>query len=128
MPNGFNGSKADWLRVEAPLLRVDPMLQTFVAEHGLSLSKNYHDWPERSLKWNTGIERLIQLYLEDSHRVTFNLWLCASQDRSGARYWRREFLLKDTKLDDVVGRLPSLLEDAYSTVNSWTTDGLEFAK
>jgi hypothetical protein len=128
MPNGFNGSKADWLRVEAPLVRVDPILQTFVAEHRLSLSKNYHDWPERSLKWNTDMERLIQIYLEDSHHVTFNLWLCASQDRSGARYWRREFLLKDTKLDDIVGHLPSLLESAYSMVNLWTTDSLEFAK
>jgi hypothetical protein len=127
MPNGFQGSEAEWRRIEAPLVHADPVLRKFAAAHGLSLSKNYHNEPERSLKWNTGIECLIQLYLENSDHLTLNLWLCASQDRSGKRFWRREFLVKDRKLEDIFERLPSLLEEAYATANSWTADSLEFA-
>jgi hypothetical protein len=104
MPNGFQGSEAQWHRMEAPLIQVDPVLERFAASHKLSLSKNYHGHPERALRWNTAVECLIQLYLEDADRLTFNLWLCASQDRGAERFWRREFLVKDQKLEDFAER------------------------
>ncbi len=127
MPNGFQGSDAEWRRMEAPLLQADPILQKFATAHGLSLTRNYHNEPERSLTWDTSIQRLIQLYMESSDRLTFNLWLCASEDRGSSRFWRREFLVKDRRLEDFPKGLPTLLEEAYSTVNSWTADQLEFA-
>ena len=127
MPNGFQGSEAQWYRMEAPLLQVDPVLEKFAAAHKLTLSKNYHGEPERSLRWNTALDCLIQLYLEDADRLTFNMWLCASQDRGGERFWRREFLVKDQKLEDFTDRLPELLEEAFSSVSSWSSATLEFA-
>jgi hypothetical protein len=127
MPNGFQGPETEWFRIEAPLVRADRVLQEFAALRGLSLSKNYHGHPERSLRWGNGIQRLIQLYLADSERLTLNLWLCASQDRGGTRYWRREFLINDKRLEEFSDRLPSLVNDAYAIVNSWAADSLEFA-
>jgi hypothetical protein len=127
MPNGFQGSDAEWRRMEGPLLQADPILKTFATAQSLSVTKNYHNWPERSVTWGAPIRRLIQLYLEDSDRLTLNLWLCASEDRGSSRYWRREFLVKDRRLEDFPRDLPALLKEAYSTVNSWTADELEFA-
>jgi len=112
--------------MEAPLVKADPVLQKFAAAHRLKLSKNYHNEPERSLTWDTGIRRLIQLYLQDPKTLTLNLWLCASQDLGGSRFWRREFLVKDQRLDDFFDQLPALLEEGYARVNSWTGDTLEF--
>jgi hypothetical protein len=111
--------------MEAPLLRADPVLQKFAATRGLAVSKNYHGDPERSLRWGGGIQRLIQLYLEDSDRLTLNLWVCASQDRGGTRFWRRDFVVKEKKLEDFFERLPVLLEEAYALVNAWSADSLE---
>jgi hypothetical protein len=127
MPNGFQGSDIEWRRIEAPLLQLDPVLQQFADSHNLILSRNYHNEPERSVRWDNGVQRLIQLCLEDSDRLTLNLWLCAFQDRGGARYWRREHLVKAKSLSEFSERLPSLLDEAYAIVNSWTADSLEFA-
>jgi len=56
--------------MEAPLVKANPVLQEFAAVHRLKLSKNYHNEPERSLTWDTGIRRLIQLYLQDPKTLT----------------------------------------------------------
>ncbi len=127
MPNGFQGPETEWHRIEAPLVQADEVLQKFAASHGLSLSRNYHGHPERSLRWGNGVQRLIQLYLADSDRLTLNLWLCASQDRGGTRYWRRAFLVNAQRFEQFSERLPSLLEEAYATVDSWAADSLESA-
>src|SRR6202035_2837967 len=127
MPNGFQGPDTEWHLIEAPLVQADQVLQKFAALHRLSLSRNYHGHPERSLRWSNEVQRLIQLYLADSDRMTLNLWLCASQDRGGTRYWRREFLVKDKRLEEFSEGLPSLLGEAYATVDSWAADSLESA-
>jgi hypothetical protein len=130
MPNGFQGSDLEWQRIEAPLLRIDSALEMFASAHGLTISKNYHNHPERSLTWgagSAGLRRLIQLYLTDSKLLTFNIWLCASQDRGSSRYWKQEFLLKEQSIETFVGTLPSLLEGAYLKVNSWAAEDLERA-
>jgi hypothetical protein len=127
MPNGFDGIDAEWHRMEAPLLAVDDTLLRFAAAHDMELTKNYHEWPERSLTWGTAIRRLIQLYAADTDQPTFNLWLCASQDRGLSRFWKREFLLEKKPLDTFAAELPELLEKAREKVNSWTKEDLEFA-
>ena len=127
MPNGFQGSESEWQRIEAPLLRVDSALELFASAHGLGISKNYHNHPERSLTWGAGLRRLIQLYLADSRLLTFNMWLCASQDRGSSRYWKQEFLLKEQSIDIFFSTLPSLLNEAYRKVDSWTAEDLERA-
>jgi hypothetical protein len=127
MPNGFHGSESEWQRIEAPLLRAEPVLDMFANTHGLSISKNYHNHPERSLNWGTDLRRLIQLYLADSKLLTLNLWLCASQDRGPQRYWKGELLLKDQNIETILDTLPDLLEQAYRKVDSWTPELLERA-
>ena len=127
MPNGFQGSELEWQRIEAPLLRVDSTLEMFASAHGLAISKNYHNHPERSLTWGTGLRRLIQLYLADSRLLTFNIWLCASQDRGSSRYWKQEFLFKEQSIDIFFSTLPSLLSEAYRKLDSWTAEDLERA-
>ena len=82
---GYWESQAAWRRVEAPLIEVDDVINRFASVHGLLVTRNVKEWPERSMRWGIGIERLIQLYLEDEAALTFNLWLCASQDRGSER-------------------------------------------
>ena len=127
MPNGFQGTDEAWARIEAPLLVLDPALEAFAHEHGLSLGRNYHNWPERSLKWGAPIERLIQVYLEDEKALTWNVWLCASEDRGAARYWKRAFLRQAVPIEEIERALPGLLEEALAQVNTWSREQLEFA-
>jgi hypothetical protein len=126
MPNGFDGSDDDWKRLEGPLVAVDNVLAEFARTHGMQIGKNYHEWPERSLTWGTRIRRLIQLYVDDSAVPTFNLWLCASQDRGSSRFWKREFIIEKKPFEAFASDLPALLEAARIKVNLWTEDQLEF--
>jgi len=121
------GSKAEWERIERPLVELDPAIGTFAKKHGLSCSANYHGWPERSLVWGAGVRRLIQIYLEDEARLTFRVWLCASQDRGLKRYWKRENLREGLDPEQLKAELLELLEMAYEKVNSWPQSSLEFA-
>jgi hypothetical protein len=50
MPNGFHGSEEEWERIEAPLRTIDAGIAAFAERNGLIGSKNYHNWPERSLR------------------------------------------------------------------------------
>jgi len=113
--------------MEAPLVAVDAVLIMFARAHQMRITKNYHEWPERSLTWGTTIRRLIQLYAEDSDQPTFTLWLCASQDRGLSRFWKREFLFEKKPLAALADLLPALLEEARNKVNSWEKRDLEFA-
>jgi hypothetical protein len=126
MPNGHQGSQADWARMEAPLLGVDEVIADFARSRNLVLSKNYHGSPERSLTWDDGIRRLIQLYLQDPEKLTFNLWLCASQDRGSSRFWKNDFILKERRIEEFSASLPALLQQGFETLTAWKAPDLEF--
>ena len=123
---GYWHSEADWRRVEAPLLELDNDLSAFALRYSICLTKNHKDWPERSLRWGKGIEFLIQVYLADEAALTFNVWLCASQDRNECRYWKREFLVEGMPVTDFRRSFASLLSAARVKVESWSEDQLEF--
>ena len=127
MPNGFHGTHETWVRLEAPLRSLDPVLERFAQDYGLSIGRNYHNWPERSLTWGAPISRLIQVYLEDEEALTWNVWLCAAEDRGPARYWRQEFLKRAVSIEEIEHALSELLEEARLRVESWSSDELEFA-
>jgi hypothetical protein len=128
MPNGFHGSREEWVRMETPLLRIDGLLAEFAMERGLSLTKNYHSWPERSLvSTERNIRRLIQIYLENEEKLTLALWICVSEDRGNERFWKKHFLRKDAPSGEIENHLPSLLLEALEIARSWTSDDLEFA-
>lgn len=125
--NGHNNSKAQWAHMKQPLIEVDPLITAFARNHGLKQSKNYHDCPERSLKWGRGVRRLIQVYLEREEPLRFRVWLCASQDRWLKRYWKQENLRVGLTPEELKAELPQLLENALEKVNSWDKSCLEFA-
>jgi len=128
MPNGFYGSKHDWDRMEAPFLRIDAALDSFSTLHHLTRRANYHNWPERSLIWSSdGIERFIQIYLEDEKILTANFWICASEDRGSERFWKRQFLRKAVPIDEIERDLTQLLSYAKETLDTWSGTDLEFA-
>jgi hypothetical protein len=128
MPNGFYGSNHDWDRMEAPLLKMDAILASFAALHGLTGRANYHDWPERSLLWSSNrIRKLIQIYLEDEKGPTFNFWISASEDRGPERFWKQQFLKKAAPIQEIERDLPQLLSTAKETLDTWTSGDLEFA-
>jgi hypothetical protein len=127
MPNGFHGSEDEWERLEAPLKTLDGALAAYEESHGLFLSKNYHNWPERSLSWGAVTKRLIQIYLNDERHLTFNLWLCASEDRGSQRYWKKRFVKEAVPIREIEKNLNQLLDAARAEVESWTSDKLEIA-
>ena len=127
MANGGHWATDDeWRRVEAPLLEVDAEIGQFAKEFGLCVTKNLKDWPERSIAWGSAIRRLIQLYLVDEKLLTFNLWLCASQDRGDERYWKQERLINAKTVPEFKDSLPVLLREARMKVEAWSERDLEF--
>src|SRR4051794_22463718 len=92
MPSEFHGSKARWDALEGPLRVLDEALRTFAERHGITVSSNSRDWPDRSIVWGLSIRRLMQIYLVDEERVTYSFWICASEDRGMERYLRKELL------------------------------------
>ena len=126
MPNGFHGSKEEWERMESPLLEIDEFLLNFAQVNGMKFSKNYHNWPERSIEWGKDIRRLIQIYLEDEERMVFNFWICASQDSGQERYWKHTFLKKKVPFSEIKDNIHQLLEEGRRTLESWGEKDLEF--
>jgi hypothetical protein len=127
MPNGPHGTEEEWKRLEAPLCEVDGAIEAFAKRHRIAIGRNYHNWPERSLRWGSDPEGLIQIYLHDEQRLTWNLWLCVSQDRGRQRFWKRQFLRSDVSMGDISPVIDSLLEEAFRIVSAWREEDLEFA-
>jgi uncharacterized protein YbaP (TraB family) len=125
MPNGFAGSKDEWKKIEAPLLKIDKALKRFAQIKDLELSKNYHNWPERSLTRNEeGVERLIQIWLEDEKTMTFNFWICAWRDQGSQRYWKNMYLERNVDFCEIEGKLDDLLDQAMQILSSWKSEDL----
>lgn len=127
MPNGYHGSAAGWERLEGPLREADTALAAFGERHGIAISRNYHNWPERSLRWGSNPEKLIQIFLANEEQLTWSIWLCASEDRGRQRFWKRSFLRQGVSMSELLGEVDSLLEEGHRIVSSWTSDQLEFA-
>ena len=127
MPNGFHGSEADWERAEAPLRALDNELEDFSKRHGIPLSRNARSWPDRSLVWGSPVRRLIQIFLVDEKDLTYNLWICASEDRDNKRYWKQELLRSAVVVTEIEAEFAGLLERGRALLESWDSDSLELA-
>ena len=126
MANGFQGTREEWDRLEAPLIAIDQTLEEFADQHSLTLTKN-HKHPERSLKWGSPVSRLIQVFVSADEIPAFNLWLCASEDRGRDRFWKQEFLLESVTEQELSEGLEPRLAQAHRIVESWQPKDLEFA-
>ena len=127
MPNGFHGAQHEWDALEAPLLRIDQRLIRFATQRSLKLSRNYHNWPERSLEWYQGsVRKLIQIFLDSDVSSTYTLWICASEDRAGERYWKQGNLKKAARFEEIEESLEQLLDEAKAQLDTWSSEELGF--
>lgn len=126
---GWDGTKQEWKRAEAPLKFMDPELKRFARKHGLTLTKNAKEWPERSLAWETDVRCGIQIFLVDQAALTFNFWICAIQDRDDNRFWKQEYLRKEVQAVEIANSLGELLETGKRKLDHWSAQPaeLEFA-
>lgn len=127
MANGFHGKRSEWKRMTKPLKTIDRTLKRFGSEMGLELLRNTRNWPERSFRWGSPIERLIQIYLVDHSQLTWSLWVCAVEDRADGRFWKRRFLREAVTMQEISDDLPELLREAHSQVTAWTAQDLDKA-
>ena len=125
----WHRTEQEWAHIEKPIKLLDHEIARFADKHGINISKNKKDWPERSLRWGNDIQCLIQVYLADQDTLTLNLWICASQDRGKQRYWKREFLIHEAQVSDVENSLFGVLELGKQRLDLWSAhpEELEFA-
>jgi hypothetical protein len=126
---GWYGTDEEWERIEAPLKLLDPELDRFARKHGLTVTKNSKNSPERSLVWEAGVRCLIQVFLVDQSALSLNLWICASQDRDGSRFWKNETLSNGVQASELAGKLFDLLELGKRKLDYWSAypEELHFA-
>jgi hypothetical protein len=127
---GWYRTDEEWTRIEEPLLRLDADLDRFARKHGLALTKNHKDWPERSLTWKKGdVHCLIQVYLVDESGLSFNLWISAYQDRGERRFGKQETPRKEAQAAELEEGWFEVLEAQKRKVDDWAMrpEELEFA-
>ena len=123
MTNGGYFDAQQWQKLEKPLLVIDPIINKFAASNGLEVIRNQKGWPERSIEWNNNDVRcLIQLYMASEQSLTFNLWLCASQDRCKKRFWKQESPVKYQRISEFSGQLAKLLREGREKLLIWSKD------
>ena len=119
-------TEAEWQRIEEPLLQLDPAFEEFAKQFDLQIKKKHKGDPSRSVEWGKKIRLLIQVYLENPDNLTFNLWLCASQDREGKRYWKTEMPVQGKVVGEFQTVFASLLNEGKAKLETWSEADLEF--
>jgi hypothetical protein len=121
MPNGFQGSVDEWRRMEAPYIRIDPILTRFAARHALELHKNYRD-ADRSLGWNNGVSRTIWIASieNDGASGTYQVSIVAHHDRGSKRHMKHGIVADGVGID----KLDETLERARRILASWSESDL----
>lgn len=125
MPNGFHGSVDEWARIEAPYIRIDPILAAFATQHALELQKNYRD-ADRSLRWNDGISRTIWIASmeKDGASGTYQVSIGAHHDRGPQRYVKHGIVVDGVGSDE----LDDTLERARRILACWSESDLHLAR
>jgi len=128
--SGWHGTKEEWVQAEVPLLAIDADLQMFAQNYRFVITKNWKDWPERSLrKEENNVQCLIQVYLDDLETLELNVGVSAWQDRDDSRYWKNKILRKEVTVAEVSSELLDVLEEAKKLLDGWCSqpENLEFA-
>jgi hypothetical protein len=121
MPNGFHGPKDEWQRMEAPYVRIDPILTAFAQRHGRAVVRNYRD-ADRGIRFNDALSRAIWIGAMDKYGTSgmYQVSIIAHQDRP-VRYIKAARVGDPVAVDD----LDRMLERATTLVLSWTEGDLE---
>jgi len=129
MPNGFTGSADAWNRAETALSIIDTLVPECIQDRKVTIVRNYHSWPSRSIEWVTGdLRRKVQVYLADQGEENYNVWLCASKEQTGPVLWRQEFLRQAVPWRVLSQEVRGVLIQGIETVESWTAADLTPAR
>ena len=120
------GSRTLWAQRDAPLRLVDPDLAVFAERHGLTLRHGNGSCPSRTLEWSADIDRVIQLYLDDSSKLTYTLVVGAKCDLGDKRRLKALPLRQAVEIEEIAAELPELLETALASANAWSEADLDF--
>jgi hypothetical protein len=125
MPNGFHGSLEEWQRMEAPLLEMDEVVDEFASRRNLRVIKNYHNWPQRQVRWTrNGIRRTISILLANEDKMTFHVAVVAAKDKNDDRHLKDYWLTKEAPWDEVKNNLQQLLGRGFALLESWDENDL----
>jgi len=126
---GWYGTREEWEQAEAPLRRLDPVIERFAKAHGFGLLANYKDWPSRHLEKAMPLSCLLQVWRAELTEDAWNLWACCSEDRGKKRFWRQELLGDRISMDELEASIEPLLEAGLKWLKVWSANPqtLEFA-
>lgn len=108
-------SKTRWERLEKPLCEIDELLLVYWKKEKISIDKNYHNWPSRSLIWKNsdGVNRKLEISLENNLK-TFQVIGYAWYDNLE----KHRFIKIITIRNKISPPLNSILrEDIYNWIN-----------
>ena len=120
MPNGFHGSHADWQQKTDELKSLESELEFFASENNLDVEWHERNWPGWSGRSSSTVNLLVQIYLDGEENNRWHLWVCAWQDREDGRYMKSRKLKDSVLLAEIESGLPSLLQQAWQDVSSWS--------
>ena len=111
--------------MEAPYVRIDPILTAFATRHTLELQKNYRD-ADRSLRWNDGVSRAIWIAStdKDGTKGTYQVSIVAHHDRGSQRHVKHDIVADGIGIDD----LDEMLGRARGILASWSESDLQLAR
>jgi hypothetical protein len=111
--------------MEAPYIRIDPLLAAFARRHALVLQENYRD-ADRSLRWDDGISRTIWIASMDTYGAsgTYQVAIAAYHDRGTERHVKHGIVADDVAID----ALTDTLERARRILASWSESDLHPAR
>lgn len=125
MPNGFYGSREEWEQMVAPLRELDDTLNAFARRHLMEVTPNYHNMPNRMLRWTKdGIQRQLQISLYGDRLIQFS---CAAwRDSRGKRHGTRWPPIDGIPLQVFKAEMLPLLEDGRTRLDAVTEADLEY--
>ena len=108
--------------MEAPFLRIDPILEAFAKRHRCQIVQNYRS-AERAIRFNDDLERAMWIHTMDKYGTDgrFQVSIIAHIDRRGQRYIKAAIVGDPASDEDLLKRL----ERATEIVMTWGPDDLE---
>lgn len=126
MANGFHGTRDEWLAMEEPIKRLDDRIAAFASKNGMNVWIDTRNAPGRSIEWREGgIDRLIQIYFDRENRTGLSLWVAATLDVKGKRFWKNFLLKRGANPLEYESDLEKYLEEGRRLVGSWQEKDLE---
>lgn len=94
---------------------------------------NYHGAPYRQVRWGTGVTRSVHIRVSRREERLLGLTAIASEDPPARslgqpakkRRIKSEILAQDLTGEELLARLPQLLEQAREVAESWTEADLQ---